>query len=197
MSAPHLSTFLFTLWLCSRNISSIFFLGISMFEGPQNTTEALSAWVSTSRFVTEVKSSTAGTEFQIISSFRENYSSEIMHNIYRYLHRLAFSVTFSFSSWKYYKIRKHKTKKTSGHCHNTIWLQYLKIFYYADYLSQHLLIPGAWPVSAAADITQCLVNIVTDPSVPSDQGRCHGVIGQGASLIGGRWCRQADPSHKS
>ena len=163
MSAPHLNTFLFTLWLCSRNIYLIFFLGISMFEGPQNTTEALLAWVSTSRFVTEVKSSTAGTEFQIISSFRENYSSEIMHNIYRYLHRLAFSVTFS--SWEYYKIRKHKTKKTLGHCQNTIWLQYLKIFYYADYLSQHLLIPGAWPVSAAADITQCLVNIVTDPSV--------------------------------
>lgn len=52
-------------------------------------------------------------------------------------------------------------------------------------------------MSAAADITQCLVNIVTDPSVVSDQGGCHGVIGQGASLIGGRWCRQADPSHKS
>ena len=74
----------------------------------------------------------------------------------------------------------------------------MKIFYYADYLShQHLLIPGAWPVSAAADITQCLVNIVTDPSVVSDQGGCHGVIGQCTPLIGGRWCRQADPNHKS
>ena len=71
------------------------FLNISMPEVPLNTTEALPAWVSTSRFVTEVKSSTAGAILQIISSFRENYSSEIMHNIYRYLHRLAFSVTFS------------------------------------------------------------------------------------------------------
>ena len=112
MSAPHLNTFLFTLWLCSRNISQIFFLGISMFEGQQNTTETLLAWVSTSRFVTEVKSSTAGTEFQIISSFRENYSSEIMHNIYRYLHILAFSVIFS--SWEYYKIRKYENKENIG-----------------------------------------------------------------------------------
>ena len=87
------------------------FLNISMPEVPQNTTEARPVRVSTSRFVTEVKSSTAslaGAKFRIISCFRENYSSEIMHNIYRYLHRLAFSVTFSHHKWKSNSVRKQR-----------------------------------------------------------------------------------------